>query len=62
MKRLNLINFSLLALALTACQDEDFGFTKSEVYQSYIDRKYAEEFAKAFPDVDPNHTWMWYRE
>lgn len=58
MKRLNLINFSLLALALTACQDEDLGFTKSEVYQSYIDRKYAEEFAKAFPDVDPNHTWM----
>ncbi len=58
MKRLNLINFSLLALALTACQDEDLGFTKSEIYQSYIDRKYAEEFAKAFPNVDPNHTWM----
>ena len=58
MKRTNLIWLSLLALILTACQDENFGYTKSEIYQSYIDRKYAEEFAKAFPNVDPNHTWM----
>lgn len=48
----------LLSSVLTSCQDEDFGYTQSEVYQSYIERIYAEEFAKVFPKVDPEHTWM----
>lgn len=48
----------LLSSVLTGCQEEDFGYTQSEVYQSYIERIYAEEFAKAFPKVDPEHTWM----
>lgn len=45
-------------LLLGSCQDEDFGYSQGEVHQSYLNRKYAEEFAKAFPNVDPNHTWM----
>lgn len=48
----------LLSASLVSCQDEDYGYTQSEVYQSYIERKYAEEFAKVFPKVDPEHTWM----
>lgn len=48
----------LLSASLVSCQDEDYGYTQEEIHQSYLDRKYAEEFAKAFPNADPNHTWM----
>lgn len=48
----------LLSSVLTGCQDEDYGYTQEEIHQSYLNRKYAEEFAKAFPNADPNHTWM----
>lgn len=38
------------SLSLSGCQDEDFGYTASEI-------KYQKEFAKAFGKIDPNQDW-----
>ncbi len=47
-----------MALSLNSCQDYEYGFTESEVHQVAIERQYIKEFHKAFPEVDPLHTWM----
>ena len=59
-KRGYICTLTLLASAsvLTSCQDEDFDVDKGEITQAYLDRKFAEEFHKEFPNADPNHTWM----
>lgn len=49
---------TVMAIMITSCQEEDFGFTVDEIYQTRINREYAQEFAKEFPNVDPEHTWM----
>lgn len=41
---------ALSALALTGCQDEDFGFEAKDI-------AYRTQFEKAFGKIDPNHDW-----
>ncbi len=49
---------TVAAMLLTSCQEEDFGFTVDEINQTRVNREYAAEFSKEFPNVDPEHTWM----
>lgn len=48
-----LVLASSLSLALTSCQDEEFGYDISDIRNA----KYAKDFVATFGDVDPNHTW-----
>lgn len=48
-----LVLASSLSLALTSCQDEEFGYDISDVRESV----YARNFTELFGEVDPNHTW-----
>lgn len=56
----SVLSFFAISASLTfvSCQDEDFGYDQSEIRQAFLNRKYAEEFKKQFPNADPNHTWM----
>lgn len=40
-------------VTLTSCQDEDFGYTKEDVWKGV----YARNFIKAFGPVNPNENW-----
>lgn len=47
-----------MAITLNSCQDYEYGFTEEEIHQDAVQREYNKEFLKAFPEVDPDHTWM----
>lgn len=49
----SLLPAAALVALFAGCQDEDFGFTTKDVKSS----KYADEFVKAFGEVDPNQDW-----
>lgn len=52
MKKFKFILFSiLLAFSVLSCQEENFGYTASDI-------RYNTEFVKEFGNPDPNHTWM----
>ena len=44
---------ALCAMALTACQEEDFGVTSKDLYKT----DYKNEFVKQFGNVNPNQDW-----
>lgn len=46
-----------MAITLNSCQDYEYGFTEEEIHQDALNRNYNKEFQKAFPNVDPEHTW-----
>lgn len=53
------ITACVMALTFNSCQDYEYGFTENEIHQVALQRNYKEEFHKQFPEVDPNHTWMY---
>lgn len=46
----------LSAVSLLSCQDEDFGYTTSDIKQSV----YSRNFEKVFGSIDPNQNWDLY--
>lgn len=42
---------------MNSCQDYEYGFTEEEIHATAVQREYNKEFQKAFPNVDPEHTW-----
>lgn len=49
----SLLSVAAIGALFAGCQDEDFGFATKDVKSS----KYADEFVKAFGEVDPNQDW-----
>lgn len=43
----------IAAMSLVSCQDEDFGYTTSEIKSA----KYAKDFRNFFGDIDPEQDW-----
>lgn len=43
----------IAAMSLASCQDEDFGYTTSEIKSA----KYAKDFRNFFGDIDPEQDW-----
>lgn len=55
----NLVVASIvMTVTLNSCQDYEYGFSEAEVHQEAVAREYKKEFQKAFPNVDPHHSWM----
>lgn len=49
-KLIKILPLLATCVGLVGCQDEDFGYTASEI-------KYKTEFTKAFGNIDPNQDW-----
>lgn len=67
MKTLNILSMMTLVVLATACQEEEYGYSFEEVYNSRAAvahrqeatvEQYNEEFAKEFKNVDRQHDWM----
>lgn len=59
MNKTSIYCFSLAAIAigsLASCQDYE-PFDEETVREATIKKKYAEEFVKAFGEIDPEHNW-----
>lgn len=49
----SIIATCLACIALSSCQDEDFGYTEREVFNGAFQRNFIENFG----DIDPDETW-----